>query len=210
MLAIINSPSHDSQSFSQFLHSNAHMTLHTSLSGFNFSYMAPRSRLKHCSYFMMAWLSHEDSASSTVLSSGSFFSPTPLHGSGEGVFFWFLTASLRSLSLSVSMRVTPALSNSYLPFLVSKIYQTLFSLTLLIIHSDCKSYKDACEPKTPWPPLLPFLVLEPTSATHTHGHILYLISTNNCNSKISVAFPTTVFTPTRSTPMLAISWLHWT
>lgn len=52
---------------------------------------------------------------------------------------------------------------------------------------------------------LPFLVLEPTSATHTHGHILYLISTNNCNSKISVALPTTVFTSTRSTPMLAIS-----
>lgn len=200
MLAIINSPSHDSQSFSQFLHSNAHVTLYISLPGFNFSYMAPRSLLKHFSYFMMAWLSHEDSASSTVLSSGSFFSPTP-----DGVFFWFLTASLRSLSLSASMRVTPALSNSYLPFLVSKIYQTLLSLTLLIIHSDCNSYKDACEPKTPRPPLLPFLVLESTSATHTHGHILYLISTNNCNSKISVALPTTVFTPTRSTPMLAIS-----
>lgn len=71
---------------------------------------------------------------------------------------------LRSLSLSVSMRVTPALSNSYLPFLVSKIYQTLLSLTLLIIHSDCNSYKDACEPKTPWPPIsCPWAYLR-----HTH------------------------------------------
>lgn len=137
-----------------------HMAQHIPFSGLNFFIPHP-PLLKH-SYWGLP---------PPQCSSGRFLSPhlcTTKHR--DGVSFWPLTASLRSVFPSYSL--TSGLSNSCPPFLDSNIYQTLLlSPTWLIIHGNSNGYKDVCYSSLASSDVL---VLWLTSATHTHGHISYL------------------------------------
>lgn len=147
---------------------------------------SPMSNLPHLQHFLVV----------------AFSSPTPLHGPEYRVFFWLLITSLRSLPCS---SITPGLSNSYLPFFVSNIYQTLSS-TLFIIHSYSNSHKDVC-----FTSLISSLILLlfTLPQPHTPMVISYTLTVPvTATLDISVALHLLFFTS--STLMPVIPGSHWT